>query len=178
MTRGLPWSTKTSGPSTIPRSSKAVGQAKAGRDLPQLPNTQVTLSQDLLDAAVSLTSASTARHLPYLHAVQQANAQSQSLPSSSLRQNSPMSESPDDTSYLDDVANGSLEDGMKRGVRAEGPGGSDVKRGARIACLECRSAKIRCSAPNDGQVPCKRCSRHDKECVFEKHRRGRKPGRP
>ncbi|CAO1631989.1 unnamed protein product [Sympodiomycopsis kandeliae] len=62
-------------------------------------------------------------------------------------------------------------------VRAEGPGGADIKRGARIACLECRSAKIRCSAPNDGQVPCKRCARHDKECVFEKHRRGRKPGR-
>lgn len=40
-------------------------------------------------------------------------------------------------------------------VRAEGPGGQDLKRGARIACLECRSAKIRCSAPNDGQVPCK-----------------------
>lgn len=28
-------------------------------------------------------------------------------------------------------------------VRAEGPGGPDVKQGARIACLDCRSAKVR-----------------------------------
>lgn len=62
-------------------------------------------------------------------------------------------------------------------VRAEGPGGPDVKQGAKIACLDCRSAKIRCSAPTDGRVPCKRCARHGRECVFEKHRRGRKPGR-
>lgn len=58
-----------------------------------------------------------------------------------------------------DVDGDDAQDGATGGdrprVRAEGPGGAEIKRGARIACLECRSAKIRCSAPNDGQVPCK-----------------------
>ncbi|CAO1615893.1 unnamed protein product [Parajaminaea phylloscopi] len=60
----------------------------------------------------------------------------------------------DDDAYYDDGP--SMDgDGEKPRIRAEGPGGADVKRGARIACLECRAAKIRCSAPNDGKVPCK-----------------------
>uniref|UniRef100_V5GJ13 Zn(2)-C6 fungal-type domain-containing protein n=1 Tax=Kalmanozyma brasiliensis (strain GHG001) TaxID=1365824 RepID=V5GJ13_KALBG len=62
-------------------------------------------------------------------------------------------------------------------VLVDGPGGADTKQGAKIACLECRSAKIKCSAPTDGQVPCKRCVKHQRECLFEKHKRGRKPNK-
>ncbi|KAJ9478873.1 Zn(2)-C6 fungal-type domain-containing protein [Pseudozyma hubeiensis] len=62
-------------------------------------------------------------------------------------------------------------------VLVDGPGGAETKQGAKIACLECRSAKIKCSAPTDGQVPCKRCVKHQKECLFEKHKRGRKPNK-
>ncbi|KAN0065562.1 hypothetical protein ACQY0O_001402 [Thecaphora frezii] len=65
----------------------------------------------------------------------------------------------------------------KTRVLVSGPGGADTKQGAKIACLECRSAKIKCSAPTDGHVPCKRCVKHGKECLFEKHKRGRKPNK-
>ncbi|KAI0340148.1 hypothetical protein BDW22DRAFT_1334966, partial [Trametopsis cervina] len=49
-----------------------------------------------------------------------------------------------------------------------------VVRGAR-ACTVCRAAKMKCVGADDGQ-PCQRCKRSGAECVFEKHRRGRKPG--
>ncbi|KAK0549588.1 hypothetical protein OC846_004007 [Tilletia horrida] len=62
-------------------------------------------------------------------------------------------------------------------VLVDGPGGDDVKQGARIACDNCRQAKIRCSAPTDGNVPCNRCIKAQKPCLFYKHQRGRKPGR-
>ncbi|KAJ7135045.1 fungal-specific transcription factor domain-containing protein [Mycena crocata] len=50
-----------------------------------------------------------------------------------------------------------------------------VVRGAR-ACTVCRAAKMKCVGADDGQKPCVRCKRANAECVFEKHRRGRKPG--
>ncbi|KDN51824.1 hypothetical protein RSAG8_00373, partial [Rhizoctonia solani AG-8 WAC10335] len=50
-----------------------------------------------------------------------------------------------------------------------------VQRGAR-ACTVCRQAKMRCIGAEDGQAQCQRCKRSNLECVFEKHRRGRKPG--
>ncbi|KAF9557675.1 hypothetical protein CPC08DRAFT_668433 [Agrocybe pediades] len=50
-----------------------------------------------------------------------------------------------------------------------------VVRGAR-ACTVCRTAKMKCVGAEDGQKPCQRCKRANVECVFEKHRRGRKPG--
>ncbi|KAG8726642.1 hypothetical protein FRC12_023212, partial [Ceratobasidium sp. 428] len=50
-----------------------------------------------------------------------------------------------------------------------------VQRGAR-ACTVCRQAKMRCIGADDGQTQCQRCKRSNLECVFEKHRRGRKPG--
>ncbi|KAF9459558.1 fungal-specific transcription factor domain-containing protein [Collybia nuda] len=50
-----------------------------------------------------------------------------------------------------------------------------VVRGAR-ACTVCRAAKMKCVGAEDGQKPCQRCKRANVECVFEKHRRGRKPG--
>ncbi|KAF9070312.1 fungal-specific transcription factor domain-containing protein [Rhodocollybia butyracea] len=50
-----------------------------------------------------------------------------------------------------------------------------VVRGAR-ACTTCRAAKMKCIGAEDGQRPCQRCKRSNVECVFEKHRRGRKPG--
>ncbi|PPQ90137.1 hypothetical protein CVT25_012306 [Psilocybe cyanescens] len=50
-----------------------------------------------------------------------------------------------------------------------------VVRGAR-ACTVCRTAKMKCVGAEDGQKQCQRCKRANVECVFEKHRRGRKPG--
>ncbi|KAF8163053.1 fungal-specific transcription factor domain-containing protein [Crassisporium funariophilum] len=50
-----------------------------------------------------------------------------------------------------------------------------VVRGAR-ACTVCRAAKMKCVGAEDGQKKCQRCKRANTECVFEKHRRGRKPG--
>lgn len=50
-----------------------------------------------------------------------------------------------------------------------------VVRGAR-ACTVCRTAKMKCVGAEDGSKPCQRCKRANTECVFEKHRRGRKPG--
>ncbi|KAH7340719.1 fungal-specific transcription factor domain-containing protein [Rhizoctonia solani] len=50
-----------------------------------------------------------------------------------------------------------------------------VQRGAR-ACTVCRQAKMRCIGAEDGQAQCQRCKRSNLECIFEKHRRGRKPG--
>lgn len=50
-----------------------------------------------------------------------------------------------------------------------------VVRGAR-ACTTCRAAKMKCVGAEDGQKQCQRCKRANVECIFEKHRRGRKPG--
>lgn len=47
--------------------------------------------------------------------------------------------------------------------------GSDRK----ISCLECRSSKVKCSGRAEGG--CNRCQRLQRACVFEQHRRGRKP---
>ncbi|KAJ7172753.1 fungal-specific transcription factor domain-containing protein [Mycena filopes] len=52
---------------------------------------------------------------------------------------------------------------------------SPVVRGAR-ACTVCRAAKMKCVGADDGQKQCQRCKRANVECIFEKHRRGRKPG--
>ncbi|TFK72578.1 hypothetical protein BDN72DRAFT_763047, partial [Pluteus cervinus] len=50
-----------------------------------------------------------------------------------------------------------------------------VVRGAR-ACTVCRAAKMKCVGAEDGNKQCQRCKRANVDCVFEKHRRGRKPG--
>ncbi|KAK7692426.1 hypothetical protein QCA50_004051 [Cerrena zonata] len=50
-----------------------------------------------------------------------------------------------------------------------------VVRGAR-ACTVCRQAKMKCVGGEEGVKPCQRCKRSGAECIFEKHRRGRKPG--
>lgn len=50
-----------------------------------------------------------------------------------------------------------------------------IVRGAR-ACTVCRNAKMKCVGADDGDKPCQRCKRAGVPCVFEKHRRGRKPG--
>nr|GAT58033.1 predicted protein [Mycena chlorophos] len=55
---------------------------------------------------------------------------------------------------------------------------SSVVRGAR-ACSVCRAAKMKCvpaAHPDAIHGECQRCFRAKVECVFEKHRRGRKPG--
>ncbi|KAI0272138.1 fungal-specific transcription factor domain-containing protein [Russula aff. rugulosa BPL654] len=54
-------------------------------------------------------------------------------------------------------------------------GKTPVVRGAR-ACTVCRAAKMKCVGAEDGSQPCQRCRRTGVECVFERHRRGRKPG--
>ncbi|CAL1706513.1 unnamed protein product [Somion occarium] len=50
-----------------------------------------------------------------------------------------------------------------------------VVRGAR-ACTVCRLAKMKCVGGEEGVKPCQRCKRSGADCIFEKHRRGRKPG--
>ncbi|KAH9857745.1 fungal-specific transcription factor domain-containing protein [Lenzites betulinus] len=55
------------------------------------------------------------------------------------------------------------------------PAKTPVHRGAR-ACTVCRQAKMKCVGAEDGTQPCQRCQRAGVACVFEKHRRGRKPG--
>ncbi|CAO1626657.1 unnamed protein product [Sympodiomycopsis kandeliae] len=57
------------------------------------------------------------------------------------------------------------------------------QNGTKVSCLECRSSKVKCmpqttsSRQSLGQpgLRCARCQRLDKACVFEKHKRGRKP---
>ncbi|KAJ7063042.1 fungal-specific transcription factor domain-containing protein [Mycena amicta] len=44
-----------------------------------------------------------------------------------------------------------------------------IVRGARACTMKCVGA-------DDGQKQCQRCKRANVECIFEKHRRGRKPG--
>lgn len=44
----------------------------------------------------------------------------------------------------------------------------------KVSCLECRSSKVRCSGRTSHEG-CDRCKRLQKSCVFEQHRRGRKP---
>lgn len=44
------------------------------------------------------------------------------------------------------------------------------------ACTVCRAAKMKCVGAEDGLKSCQRCKRTGVDCVFEKHRRGRKPG--
>ncbi|CAD6457588.1 a2cb6896-4ef5-4347-90c3-210530571b3f [Sclerotinia trifoliorum] len=51
--------------------------------------------------------------------------------------------------------------------------GSKLPR--QIACLTCRSVKLKCRTTTTGEK-CERCKRKSLECVFEQHRRGRKPG--
>ncbi|KAF9475325.1 hypothetical protein BDN70DRAFT_257801 [Pholiota conissans] len=60
-------------------------------------------------------------------------------------------------------------------VDTKPPTKSPVVRGAR-ACTVCRAAKMKCVGAEDGQKQCQRCKRANVECIFEKHRRGRKPG--
>ncbi|KAH7103800.1 fungal-specific transcription factor domain-containing protein [Auriculariales sp. MPI-PUGE-AT-0066] len=50
-----------------------------------------------------------------------------------------------------------------------------VTRNAR-ACTVCRAVKMKCVGAEDGLQPCQRCKRSNLQCIFEKHRRGRKPG--
>ncbi|KIO27506.1 hypothetical protein M407DRAFT_42295, partial [Tulasnella calospora MUT 4182] len=47
------------------------------------------------------------------------------------------------------------------------------------ACTVCRTAKMRCIGGDDqnsDRFPCNRCKKANVQCIFEKHRRGRKPG--
>lgn len=54
------------------------------------------------------------------------------------------------------------------------PAKPPIVRGAK-ACTVCRAAKMRCIGAEEGG-PCNRCKKQNTECIFEKHRRGRKPG--
>ncbi|KAJ8070918.1 hypothetical protein OCU04_001277 [Sclerotinia nivalis] len=54
-------------------------------------------------------------------------------------------------------------------------GHSGLKVPRQIACLTCRSVKLKCKSTSTGEK-CERCKRKSLECVFEQHRRGRKPG--
>ncbi|PWN34046.1 uncharacterized protein FA14DRAFT_191140 [Meira miltonrushii] len=54
-----------------------------------------------------------------------------------------------------------------------GPSGSNNQPDRKVSCLECRSSKVKCSGQAEGG--CDRCKRIKRACVFEQHRRGRKP---
>ncbi|KAI0371838.1 hypothetical protein BV20DRAFT_965134 [Pilatotrama ljubarskyi] len=60
-------------------------------------------------------------------------------------------------------------------ANSNAPAKTPVPRGAR-ACMVCRQAKMKCVVPEDGSQRCQRCVRAGVQCIFEKHRRGRKPG--
>ncbi|KAF7898849.1 uncharacterized protein EAF01_008062 [Botrytis porri] len=55
------------------------------------------------------------------------------------------------------------------------PGHAGSKPSSQIACLTCRSVKLKCKSTSLGEK-CERCERKSLECIFEQHRRGRKPG--
>ncbi|KAF7960213.1 hypothetical protein EAE96_001811 [Botrytis aclada] len=55
------------------------------------------------------------------------------------------------------------------------PGHSGSKPSSQIACLACRSVKLKCKSTSLDEK-CERCKRKSLECIFEQHRRGRKPG--
>ena len=44
------------------------------------------------------------------------------------------------------------------------------------ACLACRKVKMKCCPSEPATSTCRRCARKSLTCVFQKHRRGRKPG--
>ncbi|KAK2060663.1 hypothetical protein LY76DRAFT_568583 [Colletotrichum caudatum] len=43
------------------------------------------------------------------------------------------------------------------------------------ACLQCRSVKLKC-VTSGSETKCERCARKSLNCIFQDHRRGRKPG--
>ncbi|KAF7922330.1 uncharacterized protein EAE97_011072 [Botrytis byssoidea] len=55
------------------------------------------------------------------------------------------------------------------------PGHPSSKLSSQIACLTCRSVKLKCKSTSFDEK-CERCKRKSLECIFEQHRRGRKPG--
>lgn len=44
------------------------------------------------------------------------------------------------------------------------------------ACLPCRRVKMKCRLGSQPASKCERCARKSLDCVFQQHRRGRKPG--
>ena len=46
-------------------------------------------------------------------------------------------------------------------------------RAKKIACYECRKAKVRCIIDGQSEQKCRRCCRHHLDCFFVPHRRGR-----
>ncbi|RFU81717.1 fungal specific transcription factor domain-containing [Trichoderma arundinaceum] len=44
------------------------------------------------------------------------------------------------------------------------------------ACLPCRKVKMKCRPGSQPASKCERCARKSLDCVFQQHRRGRKPG--
>ncbi|KAK4063666.1 transcriptional regulator family: Fungal Specific TF [Trichoderma harzianum] len=44
------------------------------------------------------------------------------------------------------------------------------------ACLPCRKVKMKCRQGSQPASKCERCARKSLDCVFQQHRRGRKPG--
>ncbi|KAK1979793.1 fungal-specific transcription factor domain-containing protein [Colletotrichum cereale] len=43
------------------------------------------------------------------------------------------------------------------------------------ACLQCRNVKLKCVTSENGTI-CERCARKSLNCIFQDHRRGRRPG--
>ncbi|KAE8221545.1 hypothetical protein CF319_g5110 [Tilletia indica] len=45
----------------------------------------------------------------------------------------------------------------------------------KVSCLECRASKVKCTGKTPDNKACARCQRICRPCVFENHRRGRRP---
>ncbi|PWN25999.1 hypothetical protein BDZ90DRAFT_280976 [Jaminaea rosea] len=73
---------------------------------------------------------------------------------------------------------------QQRGENQAGPSSSSASPSSsskpvpKVSCLECRASKVKClpqTAQDPPGYPCARCNRLSKSCVYEKHKRGRKP---
>ncbi|KAL9934616.1 hypothetical protein V8E36_006391 [Tilletia maclaganii] len=93
---------------------------------------------------------------------------------------------PSDPPQADDQANGAEASSSNReaaepsGSSAKGAEAGDGAKGAnvsdrKVSCLECRSSKVKCTGKTPDNTPCARCQRIGRPCIFENHRRGRRP---
>lgn len=57
----------------------------------------------------------------------------------------------------------------------QGTTADKISADRKISCLECRSSKVKCSGQSAEDESCERCKRIKRPCIFERHRRGRKP---
>ncbi|KAK0539605.1 hypothetical protein OC835_001091 [Tilletia horrida] len=62
-----------------------------------------------------------------------------------------------------------------KGGDADEAGKNTNSSDRKVSCLECRASKVKCTGKTPDNSPCARCQRIGRPCVFENHRRGRRP---